>query len=99
MFEVGMSKSVQDICREYAQKNGYNFPPNTQQMINAIVEWIKTEAVRDVKNLKIISQQQVKEGIEYTIEVEYSRGDSSQMKFVAPMGIGIKNVKIVEIGG
>lgn len=99
MFEVGMSKTVQDICQEYAQKNGYNFPPNTQQMINAIVEWVKQQAIRDVTNLKIVSQKEVKEGIEYTVEVEYSKGSNTQFVFVAPMGTGIKNIKIVELGG
>ncbi len=99
MFEVGMSKLVQDINKEYAQSNGYNFPPNTQQMINAIVQWINTHAVRDVSSLKIISQSEVKGGIEYTVEVEYSKGDTTQFKFVAPYGVGIKNVKIVELGG
>ena len=98
MFEVGMSALVQRICNEYAQKNGYNFPPNTQQMINAIVEWVNTQAIRNVTDIKIISQTEVKEGIEYTAEVEYSKGANTTFKFVAPMGTGIKNIKIVELG-
>ncbi len=48
MFEVGMSALVLKICSEYAKSLGFNFPPCTQQEINAICEWVDKHAVKDL---------------------------------------------------
>ena len=48
MFEVGMSALVLKICSEYAKALGLNFPPCTQQEINAICEWVDKHAVKDM---------------------------------------------------
>lgn len=97
MYEVGMSKDVEQINKEYAQQNGYNFPPNTQQMINAIVEWIKNHIVRDVKDIVVKSEASTPQGIKYTMQVNYTKGDPTEYSFLAPYGIGIKNIKLIEV--
>ncbi len=48
MFEVGMSALVLKICSEYAKSLGLNFPPCTQQEINAICQWVDKHAVKDM---------------------------------------------------
>lgn len=49
MFETGMSALVLKICGEYAQSLGLNFPPCTQQEINAIAEWVNKHTVKDLQ--------------------------------------------------
>ena len=48
MFEVGMSALVLKICSEYAKSLGLNFPPCTQQEINAICEWVDKHTIKDM---------------------------------------------------
>lgn len=48
MFETGMSALVLKICSEYAKSLGLNFPPCTQQEINAICEWVDKHTVKDM---------------------------------------------------
>ena len=48
MFETGMSALVLNICSEYAKSLGLNFPPCTQQEINAICQWVDKHAVKDM---------------------------------------------------
>ena len=48
MFETGMSALVLKICSEYAKSLGLNFPPCTQQEINAICQWVDKHAVKDM---------------------------------------------------
>lgn len=96
-YEIGMSARVVAICKQYADALGYNFPPSTIQMINAIVEWVSSSTVRDVTDMRVTDSEKVAEGLRYTMEVTYSRGEKSTFKFIAPYGVGVKNVKIVEI--
>lgn len=42
MYEVGLSALVLKICSDYSQSLGLNFPPNVQQEINAIAQWVDT---------------------------------------------------------
>lgn len=48
MFETGMSALVLKICSEYAKSLGLNFPPCTQQEINAICQWVDKHTVKDL---------------------------------------------------
>lgn len=48
MYEVGLSALVLKICSEYSQSLGLNFPPNVQQEINAIAQWVDTHTVKDI---------------------------------------------------
>ena len=48
MFETGMSALVLKICSEYAKSLGLNFPPCTQQEINAICEWVDKHTIKDM---------------------------------------------------
>lgn len=48
MYEVGLSALVLKICSDYSQSLGLNFPPNVQQEINAIAQWVDTHTVKDI---------------------------------------------------
>ena len=43
-----MSALVLKICSEYAKSLGLNFPPCTQQEINAICEWVDKHTIKDM---------------------------------------------------
>lgn len=48
MYDVGLSALVLKICSDYSQSLGLNFPPNVQQEINAIAQWVDTHTVKDI---------------------------------------------------
>lgn len=48
MYDVGLSALVLKICSDYSQSLGLNFPPNVQQEINAISQWVDTHTVKDI---------------------------------------------------
>lgn len=48
MYDVGLSALVLKICSDYSQSLGLNFPPNIQQEINAIAQWVDTHTVKDI---------------------------------------------------
>ena len=48
MYDIGLSALVLKICSDYSQSLGLNFPPNVQQEINAIAQWVDTHTVKDI---------------------------------------------------
>lgn len=50
-YQTKMSPLVVDINQQYAQVNGLNYPPCTQQMINAIVQWVNTHSVYKLNSI------------------------------------------------
>lgn len=48
MYDVSLSALVLKICSDYSQSLGLNFPPNVQQEINAIAQWVDTHTVKDI---------------------------------------------------
>ena len=73
MYEYGMSALVLDICKQYAQATGLNFPPCVQQEINAIAQWVNTHTVKDLKisqdgNVLTFTFDQDKE-VTFTVEL------------------------------
>lgn len=50
-YQTKMSPLVVDINQQYAQVNGLNYPPCTQQMINAIVQWVNTHSLYKLNSI------------------------------------------------
>lgn len=74
-YEVGMSPLVQDICNLYAQNNGLNYPPCTQQMINAVTEWLNNNAIKAVKS---VTSNNV--GNNVTLTITYTRPNGTTVE-------------------
>lgn len=74
MYEVKMSELVKQICSLYAQENGLNYPPCTQQMLNAVTEWLNKNAIDNVKSVT----SQISGQNEVTLTITYTHPDGSE---------------------
>ena len=81
MFEVGMSALVLKICSEYAKSLGLNFPPCTQQEINAICEWVDKHTIKDMT----ISQ----DGYNVTFTFKTENDTTKEFPFTIPTAIDL----------
>ena len=89
MFEVGMSALVLKICSEYAKSLGLNFPPCTQQEINAICEWVDKHTIKDMT----ISQN----GYNVTFTFKTENDTTKQFTFTIPKTVDIDELEIQQI--
>ena len=87
MFEVGMSALVLKICSEYAKSLGLNFPPCTQQEINAICEWVDKHTIKDMT----ISQ----DGYNVTFTFKTENDTTKQFTFTIPKKVDIDELEKV----
>ncbi len=87
MFEVGMSALVLKICGEYAKSLGLNFPPCTQQEINAICEWVDKHTIKDMT----ISQ----DGYNVTFTFKTENDTTKQFTFTIPKTVDIDELEKV----
>ena len=87
MFEVGMSALVLKICSEYAKSLGLNFPPCTQQEINAICEWVDKHTVKDMT----ISQ----DGYNVTFTFKTENDTTKEFTFTIPKAVDIDELEKV----
>ena len=87
MFEVGMSALVLKICSEYAKSLGLNFPPCTQQEINAICEWVDKHTIKDMT----ISQN----GYNVTFTFKTENDTTKEFTFTIPTAIDIGELEKV----
>ena len=87
MFEVGMSALVLKICSEYAKSLGLNFPPCTQQEINAICEWVDKHTIKDMT----ISQ----DGYNVTFTFKTENDVTKEFTFTIPKSIDINELEKV----
>lgn len=90
MFEVGMSALVLKICSEYAKSLGLNFPPCTQQEINAICEWVDKHAVKDMT----ISQDGYI--VTFTFKGEYDT--TKEFTITIPKNVNVDELEKVLVG-
>lgn len=90
MFEVGMSALVLKICSEYAKSLGLNFPPCTQQEINAICEWVDKHTIKDMT----ISQN----GYNVTFTFKTENDTTKEFTFTIPKTIDIGELEKVLVG-
>ena len=90
MFEVGMSALVLKICSEYAKSLGLNFPPCTQQEINAICEWVDKHTIKDMT----ISQ----DGYNVTFTFKTENDTTKQFTFTIPKAVDIDELEKVLVG-
>ena len=90
MFEVGMSALVLKICSEYAKSLGFNFPPCTQQEINAICQWVDKHAVKDMT----ISQDGYI--VTFTFKAEYDT--TKEFTITIPKAVDIDELEKVLVG-
>lgn len=87
MFEVGMSALVLKICSEYAKSLGFNFPPCTQQEINAICEWVDKHTIKDMT----ISQ----DGYNVTFIFKTENDVTKEFTFTIPKKVDIDELEKV----
>ena len=87
MFEVGMSALVLKICSEYAKSLGLNFPPCTQQEINAICEWVDKHTIKDMT----ISQN----GYNVTFTFKTENDTTKEFTFTIPKKVDIDELEKV----
>ena len=87
MFEVGMSALVLKICSEYAKSLGLNFPPCTQQEINAICEWVDKHTIKDMT----ISQN----GYNVTFTFKTENDVTKEFTFTIPKKVDIDELEKV----
>ena len=87
MFEVGMSALVLKICSEYAKSLGLNFPPCTQQEINAICEWVDKHTIKDMT----ISQ----DGYNVTFTFKTENDTTKEFTFTIPKKVDIDELEKV----
>lgn len=87
MFEVGMSALVLKICSEYAKSLGLNFPPCTQQEINAICEWVDKHTIKDMT----ISQ----DGYNVTFTFKTENDTTKEFTFTIPKNVDIDELEKV----
>ena len=90
MFEVGMSALVLKICSEYAKSLGLNFPPCTQQEINAICEWVDKHTIKDMT----ISQ----DGFNVTFTFKTENDVTKEFTFAIPKAVDIDELEKVLVG-
>lgn len=90
MFETGMSALVLKICSEYAKSLGLNFPPCTQQEINAICEWVDKHTVKDMA----ISQDGY--NVTFTFKGEYDT--TKEFTITIPKTIDVEELAKVLVG-
>lgn len=90
MFETGMSALVLKICSEYAKSLGLNFPPCTQQEINAICQWVDKHAVKDMT----ISQDGYT--VTFTFKGEYDT--IKEFTITIPKNVNIDELEKVLLG-
>lgn len=90
MFETGMSALVLKICSEYAKSLGLNFPPCTQQEINAICQWVDKHAVKDMT----ISQDGYT--VTFTFKGEYDT--TKEFTITIPKTIDVEELAKVLVG-
>ena len=90
MFEVGMSALVLKICSEYAKSLGLNFPPCTQQEINAICEWVDKHTIKDMT----ISQ----DGYNVTFTFKTENDTIKEFTFTIPKKVDIDELEKVLVG-
>lgn len=90
MFETGMSALVLKICSEYAKSLGLNFPPCTQQEINAICQWVDKHAVKDMT----ISQDGYI--VTFTFKGEYDT--TKEFTITIPKNVNIDELEKVLLG-
>ena len=90
MFEVGMSALVLKICSEYAKSLGLNFPPCTQQEINAICEWVDKHTIKDMA----ISQ----DGYNVTFTFKTENDTTKEFTFTIPKKVDIDELEKVLVG-
>ena len=97
MYDSSMSELVKSVCEQYSEENGYNFPPATQQMINAIVQWVNSHAVSKISGitsstvddkavLTLTFTRPDGSSDTDTIEVPVIRGDKGERGERGPMG-------------
>lgn len=87
MFETGMSALVLKICSEYAKSLGLNFPPCTQQEINAICEWVDKHTIKDMT----ISQ----DGYNVTFTFKTENDTTKEFTFTIPKKVDIDELEKV----
>ena len=87
MFETGMSALVLKICSEYAKSLGLNFPPCTQQEINAICEWVDKHTIKDMT----ISQ----DGYNVTFTFKTENDVTKEFTFTIPKKVDIDELEKV----
>lgn len=87
MFETGMSALVLKICSEYAKSLGLNFPPCTQQEINAICEWVDKHTIKDMT----ISQ----DGYNVTFTFKTENDVTKEFTFTIPKAVDIDELEKV----
>ena len=87
MFEVGMSALVLKICSEYAKSLGLNFPPCTQQEINAICEWVDKHTIKDMT----MSQ----DGYNVTFTFKTENDTTKEFTFTIPKKVDIDELEKV----
>ena len=90
MFETGMSALVLKICSEYAKSLGLNFPPCTQQEINAICEWVDKHTIKDMT----ISQ----DGYNVTFTFITENDTTKEFTFTIPKKVDIDELEKVLVG-
>lgn len=87
MFETGMSALVLKICSEYAKSLGLNFPPCTQQEINAICEWVDKHTIKDMT----ISQN----GYNVTFTFKTENDTTKEFTFTIPKKVDVDELEKV----
>lgn len=87
MFETGMSALVLKICSEYAKSLGLNFPPCTQQEINAICEWVDKHTIKDMT----ISQ----DGYNVTFTFKTENDTTKEFTFTIPKKVDVDELEKV----
>lgn len=90
MFETGMSALVLKICSEYAKSLGLNFPPCTQQEINAICQWVDKHTIKDMT----ISQN----GYDVTFTFKTENDTTKEFTFTIPKKVDIDELEKVLVG-
>lgn len=107
-YEVVMSDLVEKINHAYASALGLNYPPCTQQMINAIAYFVDSSTVTDI-SAEVTNQTDEEVALEFTV-TSFS-GDTKKISVTIPLirgpqgeqgkqgtqGVGIKSVIISEV--
>ena len=76
-YETSMSPLVQEINRLYAQSAGVNYPPCTEQMINAITQWVNTHTVTTIKGVTASVSEESNGYTNVILEMTYTHPDGS----------------------
>lgn len=76
-YETSMSPLVQEINRLYAQSAGVNYPPCTEQMINAITQWVNTHTVTTIKGVTASVSEESNGYANVILEMTYTHPDGS----------------------